>query len=68
MIWSKLSSKFYSKMIQIIVNLQQFIEKNPQKGMTTVKSGFLLKLELLLCKIFLQFISLVPTLSNSKLE
>ena len=50
MIWPKLLSKFYSKIIQAIVNLQQIIEKNPQKEMPTVKSW----LELLLCKICLQ--------------
>ena len=39
-IWSKISSRLFSKIIQSIVNLEQFIEKNPQKGMTTVKSCF----------------------------
>ena len=41
----------FSKLIQRIVNLKQIIEKNPKKGMTIVKSWFLLIVELLLCKI-----------------
>ena len=41
-------SRFYCKIIQSIVNLQQFNEKNPHKGMITIKSWFLLIIELLL--------------------
>ena len=37
----------FSKLIQRIVNLKQIFEKNPKKGMTTVKSWFLLIVELL---------------------
>ena len=56
-IWLKLSSKFYSKILENHSQYCKFVaffEKNPQKGMTSVKPWCFQILELLLC---LQIIS-----------
>ena len=75
----KSSLLFINNLIKIIIKILfqnhlkycKFVAiywKNPQNGLTTVKFWFLGILELLLCKICLQFISSVLILSNSCLE